>query len=185
MDSYELISRLHHQLGKNDSAYHYLHQYTLLKDSANNRQFLWKLNMKLNNYKRASEDAKKEARLGFLDRDNKIKEQKLKQQAQLKNFLFLGLLSLVIISFLVFRWLSAKRKNEILAHEKINAELQRKASELEMQALRAQMNPHFIFNCLSSINRFILKNETEAASDYLTRFSRLIRMVLKIGRAHV
>ena len=40
------------------------------------------------------------------------------------------------------------------------------------------MNPHFIFNCLSSINRFILKNETEAASNYLTKFSRLIRTVL-------
>ncbi|WP_315818431.1 histidine kinase [Paraflavitalea speifideaquila] len=47
-----------------------------------------------------------------------------------------------------------------------------------MQALRAQMNPHFIFNCLSSINRFILKNEPDKASDYLTRFSRLIRLVL-------
>jgi ligand-binding sensor domain-containing protein len=55
---------------------------------------------------------------------------------------------------------------------------QHKAVELEMQALRAQMNPHFIFNCLNSINHFILRNETEAASDYLTRFSRLIRMVL-------
>jgi len=40
------------------------------------------------------------------------------------------------------------------------------------------MNPHFIFNCLSSINRIILKNESKTASDYLTRFSRLIRMVL-------
>jgi LytS/YehU family sensor histidine kinase len=40
------------------------------------------------------------------------------------------------------------------------------------------MNPHFIFNCLSSINHFILKNESEAASDYLTKFSRLIRTVL-------
>ena len=40
------------------------------------------------------------------------------------------------------------------------------------------MNPHFIFNCLSSINRFILKNETKVASNYLTRFSRLMRMVL-------
>ncbi len=54
----------------------------------------------------------------------------------------------------------------------------RKMKELEMQALRAQMNPHFIFNCLSSINHFVLKNETEAASDYLTKFSRLIRTVL-------
>lgn len=50
--------------------------------------------------------------------------------------------------------------------------------EIEMQALRAQMNPHFIFNCLSSINRFVLKNETETASDYLTKFSRLMRNVL-------
>jgi LytS/YehU family sensor histidine kinase len=52
------------------------------------------------------------------------------------------------------------------------------AKELEMQALRAQMNPHFIFNSLTSINKFILKSDTVAASDYLTRFSRLIRMVL-------
>jgi len=57
-------------------------------------------------------------------------------------------------------------------------ENEKKLSELEMQALRAQMNPHFIFNCLSSINRFILKNEGKTASSYLTRFSRLMRMVL-------
>ena len=65
-----------------------------------------------------------------------------------------------------------------LENEKKHVELQRQAAELEMQALRAQMNPHFIFNCLSSINRFILKNESKTASNYLTRFSRLIRMVL-------
>jgi len=62
--------------------------------------------------------------------------------------------------------------------EKQLADLRHKTVELEMQALRAQMNPHFIFNCLSSINGFILKNESEPASDYLTKFSRLIRMVL-------
>jgi streptogramin lyase len=58
------------------------------------------------------------------------------------------------------------------------AATQNRMTELEMQALRAQMNPHFIFNCLNSINRFILKNESEAASDYLTKFSRLIRLIL-------
>ena len=62
--------------------------------------------------------------------------------------------------------------------EKQLANLRHKTGELEMQALRAQMNPHFIFNCLSSINHFILTNESEMASDYLTKFSRLIRMVL-------
>jgi sensor histidine kinase YesM len=63
------------------------------------------------------------------------------------------------------------------AEQKIT-ELLLQKTDLEMQALRAQMNPHFIFNCLSSINRFILMNETDAASAYLIRFSRLIRMVL-------
>jgi ligand-binding sensor domain-containing protein len=50
--------------------------------------------------------------------------------------------------------------------------------DLEMQALRAQMNPHFIFNCLSSINNFIMNKESQEAADYLTKFSRLIRTVL-------
>ncbi|MEP7230336.1 MAG: histidine kinase [Ginsengibacter sp.] len=79
------------------------------------------------------------------------------------------------------RWrLHAKFSHQlkIAQNEKKLADLRHKAAEQDMQALRSQMNPHFIFNCLNSINRFILKNETETASDYLTKFSRLIRMVL-------
>jgi LytS/YehU family sensor histidine kinase len=52
-----------------------------------------------------------------------------------------------------------------------------------MTALRAQMNPHFIFNCLNSINRFIIVSDNETASEYLTKFSRLIRLVLDNSRA--
>ena len=59
------------------------------------------------------------------------------------------------------------------------AELQKQATELEMQALRAQMNPHFIFNSLNSINRFILQNNKALASEYLTKFSRLVRLILQ------
>jgi len=54
-----------------------------------------------------------------------------------------------------------------------------KASELEMQALRAQMNPHFIFNSLNSINMFILENNKLQASEYLSKFSRLVRLILQ------
>ncbi len=45
-----------------------------------------------------------------------------------------------------------------------------------MQALRAQMNPHFIFNSLNSINRFILQNNKEQASEYLTKFSKISKI---------
>jgi signal transduction histidine kinase len=63
------------------------------------------------------------------------------------------------------------------------AEMRQKASEMEMQALRAQMNPHFIFNSLNSINRFILQNNRAQASEYLTKFSRLVRMILQNSQA--
>jgi LytS/YehU family sensor histidine kinase len=96
-------------------------------------------------------------------------------------FRTIAMLAIVALIYSLVRWrLHQKFRHQLEQSEKEKqlAEFQQQKVELEMQALRAQMNPHFIFNCLSSINRFILKNESEAASDYLTKFSRLIRMVL-------
>ncbi|WPV66907.1 tetratricopeptide repeat protein [Chitinophaga sp. LS1] len=59
-----------------------------------------------------------------------------------------------------------------------NLETKKQTLQLELRSLRAQMNPHFIFNSLSSIHRFIWSNNQEEASDYLTKFSRLMRMIL-------
>ncbi len=61
-------------------------------------------------------------------------------------------------------------------------ELKTKNAINKMQALLGQMNPHFIFNSLQSINRFILKGEKRQASEYLGRFSGLIRMMLENSR---
>ena len=58
----------------------------------------------------------------------------------------------------------------------------RSAAELELKALRAQMNPHFLFNALASINDFVLDHEPELASAYLTKFTRLMRLVLENSR---
>ncbi|MDP9231068.1 MAG: histidine kinase [Bacteroidota bacterium] len=188
IQGYKILSSIQYELGDHKKAYVNLLKYMKLKDSVENKKFL----LQLNNYKKKAEEAQKETRIGFLNKDNKIKEQQLKQQATVKNFLVAIFIAFILIGVFVYRNLRLKRKNEKLRREraedelkvqqleseKKHSELQQQATELEMQALRAQMNPHFIFNCLSSINRFILKNETEAASDYLTRFSRLIRMVL-------
>ncbi|MFT4019667.1 MAG: histidine kinase [Agriterribacter sp.] len=62
--------------------------------------------------------------------------------------------------------------------ERVLRDTQQKMAEIEMQALRAQMNPHFIFNCLNSINRYIVKSDQATASLYLTRFAKLIRLIL-------
>jgi len=56
-------------------------------------------------------------------------------------------------------------------------------AQIQMSALRSQMNPHFIFNCLNSIQLYTTTNNPEKASDYLNRFSQLIRMVLENSRS--
>src|SRR5690606_27433686 len=75
------------------------------------------------------------------------------------------------------------RIQQIRREEQMKAEFNKKLAEVEMAALRSQMNPHFLFNCLNSINRFIQRNEPDAASSYLTKFSRLIRLVLDNSRS--
>ena len=57
-----------------------------------------------------------------------------------------------------------------------------KLNELENSALRTQMNPHFIFNSLNTINSFISLNETAQAHKYIASFSRLIRFILDHSR---
>src|SRR5262249_21212863 len=62
------------------------------------------------------------------------------------------------------------------------ASFKQKMAETEMIALRSQMNPHFIFNSLNSIENFMMQNEKRLASSYLNKFARLIRMILDSGR---
>lgn len=58
------------------------------------------------------------------------------------------------------------------------SEISRKIADLKLMALKAQMNPHFIFNCIASIQHFIWKNNPEEADRFLSKFSKLIRNVL-------
>ncbi len=57
-------------------------------------------------------------------------------------------------------------------------------SEMKMERLRSQMNPHFIFNALNAINRYIIRSDKETASDYLVKFSKLMRLVLENSRSN-
>ncbi|MEO8111896.1 MAG: histidine kinase, partial [Ginsengibacter sp.] len=58
-------------------------------------------------------------------------------------------------------------------------QMQNRLAEEKLTALRSQMNPHFIFNCLNSIQQFILTGEVDNANKYLSQFSKLIRLVLQ------
>ncbi len=120
------------------------------------------------------------------NRQLKIQQQELTQSSLQKKMLITGFICLIIISGFIFRTILLKRKNEKNLLELAENELQiqklesqKKLSQLEMHALRAQMNPHFISNSLSAINLFILENNRLQASEYLAKFSRLVRLILQ------
>lgn len=72
--------------------------------------------------------------------------------------------------------------NRIKNREKNKTEINRRIANLELQALQAQMNPHFIFNCLNAIQDFILKSDIQSATRYLNKFAKLIRNTLNNSR---
>jgi len=61
------------------------------------------------------------------------------------------------------------------------AEINKRMAELEQLALKSQMNPHFIFNCLNSIQQFVLDKDVAGSNRFITGFSRLIRQTLDIS----
>ncbi|NOT37037.1 MAG: histidine kinase [Saprospiraceae bacterium] len=89
-------------------------------------------------------------------------------------FLVLLIFALATLIYGLYKF----RISQIERTEQIKTEFNRQLSETRLQALRAQMNPHFIFNCLNSINRYIIKSDIKTSSLYLTRFAKLIRLIL-------
>jgi ligand-binding sensor domain-containing protein len=87
------------------------------------------------------------------------------------------ILCALLVIVLVYVYLKL-RVNAVKKEARRRAAVQQQIAQLEMKALRAQMNPHFIFNALNSIQTFMMKRETEQALSYLGRFARLIRNVL-------
>ena len=177
-DADQLLFTLFDRLKQTDSAYFYFRHHTTIKDSMENAQFARRTAL----YLAASEA---ENRIRLLKKEKKIDEQRLalnkeelQKQGQLKNLMAAGLIVLFLFSMMVVRNIILKRKNEKLQNDQVQMSLKRKALELEMQALRAQMNPHFIFNCLSAIDDLIQTSQSDKATSYLARFANLIRRVL-------
>ncbi len=87
---------------------------------------------------------------------------------------FLSVLAIGVGIFLIYR----RRQNLKLARE----EKDKTIATLQLQSVRAQLNPHFIFNALAGIQNLMNKNEVENANKYLARFARLTRHVLDEGQ---
>tara|TARA_R110002020_G_C16315737_1_gene774256 strand:- start:1290 stop:3158 length:1869 start_codon:yes stop_codon:yes gene_type:complete len=98
------------------------------------------------------------------------------RQRTIKNASILSGAGIILAALFAFALYRKKQKADT---EKKEAQFRAKVADVELRVLRAQMNPHFIFNSLNSIGDYILRNDSQAASDYLGKFAKLMRMTLE------
>ncbi|PWL39112.1 hypothetical protein DKG77_12905 [Flagellimonas aquimarina] len=108
----------------------------------------------------------------------------LQNRKRMIYFIVISILLLLSASLLFFRYRSKQKSNALLREKNSLISEQKKVieeinAELEKRMLRAQMNPHFIFNSLSSIQYLISSNDKKRALIYLSKFSKLLRQVLE------
>lgn len=127
-----------------------------------------------------------------LEKSKSLLQTKKFNELQIKQLWLYGVLSIIglagVLSFFInyYRIKSLKANNELneqrVSQIEEEMKLKNNIREAEMQTLRSQMNPHFIFNTLNSINSYIIENKREVASEYLTTFSKLMRNILDLSK---
>ncbi|GEQ85206.1 sensor histidine kinase [Patiriisocius marinistellae] len=120
---------------------------------------------------------KKEALLkAAYSKEQALAKAQMQRQKIIKNGTIVGGLSLSFLSIIGF--VLYKKRQEAVFKTK-EAQFSTEVAQTELKALRAQINPHFIFNSLNSIGDYIIKNDIHSASDYLSKFAKLIREILQ------
>lgn len=84
---------------------------------------------------------------------------------------FTGALLLLLVARQVYKYKLAKAKASM--------DLKNQMKDLKIKALKAQLNPHFIFNALTSVQYYLAKNDVAKAREFLIRFSKLVRRILE------
>lgn len=93
--------------------------------------------------------------------------------------IYLGLILLALIyTFYKYQIQKIEKKNQILL-EKVN--LEKNLNQSKLKAIKSQMNPHFFYNALNTIQSFILSNDKKQAVSYLSKFSTLTRTILEMS----
>lgn len=188
-DAYESLSTVQRLQGNAAASLENYKKHILYKDSLNNFEIekemvRHELEYAYNKSKDSLsfQNLSQQARLNQLVQEKEIAKLNLRQQ-WLYSIIALSILSL-LASFFLYRYRTQQLefKNQLIKEKsetKIKeAELQRKINDITFSAIRSQMNPHFIFNTLNTIQSYVYSNDKKSASNYLGKFSELIRQIL-------
>ncbi len=164
----EMIMTIHHGLyeiflKQNDyqKALEHFQAYTLTNDTI--QQVIRRKELQELGY--LFETEHKDQKIMFLEQQNELKESAARQTM----IIFFGTIFLLLLA--IFTLILLLRQGKLRSRQQ--------AIELKQKLLRSQMNPHFIFNSLASIQNKIINEEPQIATDYLARFAHLFRNILE------
>jgi len=161
-DSWNVLSAVYEHQGSHDKALLAYKNYIQLKDSVLSEEKKVELTRRDMQFK--------------LEKQETLASLEIKRQRFIKNMVMAGggvLFIATIIGYILYK----KRRDAL--EEKRTADFNTKVADIELKALRSQMNPHFIFNSLNSISDYMLKYDLDTANDYLVKFSKLMRSILE------
>ncbi len=155
-EALQFLSEYYSSIKAFEQAYEYLKKYDSLKDSISSAEVKTNIAELETRY----QTKVNEQRIALLTADNQINSQRLQV-----SFLTVAILTILIL-FILLAFFMRRRQAKF------------KEDNLKQQLFRSQMNPHFIFNALGSIQNYLYKNQAETAAGYLERFSFLTRSIL-------
>jgi len=124
-----------------------------------------------------------ESELHKLSQEKELATLRLKQQWLFSILIFLSICIMGFYFLYRYRIKQLQLKNELTKERSEQAlkeaEHQRQIKDAELSVLRSQMNPHFIFNALNTIQSYVYANDKKSATNYLGKFSELIRRILE------
>lgn len=168
---YNLLSKFYASKGNYREAYLAKEKFAGLKDS------LYDVEMasRITEIQTRFETEKKEQEIELLKKNAEIQDLKIRRQ-QTFNYALGGMAFLIAIAGI----LGFSREKE--KQKRIRSEMGRKHLETEQKLLRAQINPHFMFNALNSVQSYISGNDNLKAMSFLAKFSQLMRSILENSR---
>jgi len=180
-----LANDLLHRYHANQNNYKMAYQTLLNFNSVNQNIFNKEKQNSIAEISTKYETEKKEAQIKALSQQKKIADLESQKQKSITIAVTLFLLSLLIIGYLLFKRYKANQKNELLkvsleeTEKTLKAE--KKAAESELKALKSQMNPHFIFNALNSIQEQFMFGDKLLANEQMGNFTTLTRQILTVS----
>ncbi|MFT3737274.1 MAG: tetratricopeptide repeat protein [Breznakibacter sp.] len=160
-DAAHNLAKLYEKQQDFDKALTYFKIKSDLKDSLMNEKNIYHITT----LEAIFESEKQKDKIEELNRNNEIQKSKIAGQKVLIVSITIGTVLISLLLFLITRQNTLKEKYRQLKHKQ--------------RLLRSQMNPHFIFNALSAIQVFILENDMERSSRFLSDFAKLMRQVLR------